>query len=182
MSDQSKTVVRKSSLKDSKDSKSKAQAPVVQVEAPSLHLEPLMGTPVKQPPSKSARVNSPSLAPLPGFGGAGGSEGAAAGSSAAVAEAASGSVPREMDLDEEHVDETSLAAGGGGAPGDGTKLGGGLGAEIISVEDAETHIFVSQLRFAPTVPARVVNFFSACVGSASRQDYRIRIGEGRSFT
>ena len=44
MSDQTKAVVRKSVLKDNKDSKSKVQAPVVQVEAPSLHLEPLMGT------------------------------------------------------------------------------------------------------------------------------------------
>ena len=64
MSDQSKTIVRKSSLKDSKDSKSKAQALVVQVEAPSLHLEPLMSTPVKQPPSKglgSSSVNPASL-------------------------------------------------------------------------------------------------------------------------
>ena len=78
MSDQTKAAVRKSVLKDSKDSKSKAQASVVQVEAPSLHLEPLMGTPVKQPPSKSARVDSPSLAPLPGFGGAGGLEGTGA--------------------------------------------------------------------------------------------------------
>ena len=95
--------VRKSSLKEKNVGKaSSVHVPPSSVESPVvLHVEPLIGTSVKSPPSKSARVNSPSLAPLPGFVGAGGSVGAAAGSSAAVAEAAAGSVPREMDLDGE---------------------------------------------------------------------------------
>ncbi len=41
MADKAKDVVRKSVLKDGKDNKSKVQAPVVQVETPGVHLEPL---------------------------------------------------------------------------------------------------------------------------------------------
>ena len=107
-----KDTVRKGVLKDVK---SKSQVPVVKgessgkdTESPTLFVEPLMGTPVKSPPSKSARVSSPSLVPSLGLGGAGGSEAAVAGGSAAAADVFAGIssasnselAARSMDLDE----------------------------------------------------------------------------------
>ena len=125
----------------------------MQVEGPSLHLEPLMGTPVKQPPSKSARVVSPSSTLPPGFGGAGGSEAAVVGNSAGGAGSfagissarASELAARDMDLDDE--DDAGLADG---SRDGGAKTGEGLGEDGLSAAETGDNTSVPQTRFAST--------------------------------